>query len=337
MNPLRLILGAAGALGLALAAGWAAGPGEVRANGVVEPALEYRVEHAGEGLVRWRLLDGTVPGGPAVLSEGLALADRSAPIEILLLHDKAEGESVAAGTPLARVRAPVLEAAATARTEDQVAAAADVDAIRAGARQGQAVAAQAQVELARANLARARRTAELNRALVSQGGGAAWEAELADLEVQVQERALKAAQAAVAGARDLPWEAEIDAAEARRRAAGAAADEARQRAQGALLTAPFDGTLHRPGGDVLLSLQGPGPTLVQVAVDARDRGDMQVGAALRFQPMTGGAPIPGTLVALSDRSTPRTVGGPVIWVLARLDSALPVGATGVAHIARGAP
>ena len=41
-----------------------------RVPGVVTPSLEYRVEHFGDGRIRWRLPDGAVPGGPSTQVEG---------------------------------------------------------------------------------------------------------------------------------------------------------------------------------------------------------------------------------------------------------------------------
>ena len=67
----RVLVGGCAAVSLLGLAWWGAEPSMVRAPGVVTPSLEYRVEHLGDGRVRWRLLDGAVPGGPSTQLEGV--------------------------------------------------------------------------------------------------------------------------------------------------------------------------------------------------------------------------------------------------------------------------
>lgn len=327
----RIPLGIGGAVALIGLGIWSVGPGKIRAPGIVQPALEYRVEHTGDGRVRWRLLDGSVPGGPVSAAEGVVIEERGSPIEITIATAATHGSAVRADTPIATVSAPALAAAAAAMAAEEAAATADLEALEAGGRTGVVRAAQAQVKVARANLGRAERAAAILDKLADAGSVGAWEAELARMEARVQQNVLVAAEAAVLEARDAPLEAEINAAAGRVRAAAARTEEASLRAAGATLASPFSGTVVRPGGDVLVAVQSAGPTLIQIAVAEAQHADVNAGDPVRFVPTAGGEPVVGQVLALSDAASLRDA-GPGVWAVAKLDGPVPAGATGVAEI-----
>lgn len=327
MSALRLVAGALAGVALVAGGTWALGPARIQAPGLVVPAQSWELRHAGDGALHWALLDGSQPGGPVARAEGVLLAERGGRLEVALLDGIEAGTQVTAGTPLVTARRPALVARARALEAEADAAERDVDVLALGDRQGPVAAAQAQVEVARAALARARRAEEVARELVASGGAGAWEAELAALEVSVQQANLRAAQAAVGQARYLPRQVELDAAQARVEAAAANAEEAQVRAGDAPLTTPLAGAVRQPGGEVVLAVVSEGVPLVQAALPEVQKGAWSPGTALSFVP-TGGEAVAATVVRRSDEAV-ASAAGPRVWVVAQLESPVPVGATGV--------
>ncbi len=328
MSAVRSLLGGLAGLALVAAGAWGLGPGRVVAPALVVPAQAWTLSHSGDGALRWALTDGSQPGGPVVRAEGVLLAERGGRLELALAPGIDDGASVAVDAPVVQVRRPALQSAATARDAEAAAAAAELAALAKGSRDGPAAAAVAQVAVARASLDRALRAEAVARELASQGGAGAWEAELAALEVSVQRAALRAAEAAVAGVRNLPLDEELAAAQARVDAAAAAADEARARAAAAPLASPLAGTVHRPGGAVVLAVHAAGDTLVQAALPEAQRAAWPPGTALHFQPTAGGAPVAATVLRVGD-GVQASAAGPRVWVVARLAGPVAAGATGV--------
>ncbi len=319
------LLGGLGMVGLAL---WSAAPGSVIAPALVVPGQVYEVSHPGDGAVRWRLLDGTLPGGPHPVSDGVVLAERGGTVALQLVEGVSAGP-VEQGTVLLTARRPDQEAAADARGAESAAADAEASALASGSRPGLVAAATAQVNVARAALTRARAAETLASAAAEQGAIPAFEAELARLDVKVREASLHAAQMEVESARLLPWEAEQAAADARASAALSWADVADARAHGPAIQAPFDGILHHPGGNVLIQLDALDTRWVQVRVPERDRAAWSIGQKASFSATDGTFASTGTIVRVGSLSHP-SGDVPVVWATLQLNDAAPSGATGVA-------
>ncbi len=328
------ILGGVSAVLLAAIGWWGTEPSAVRAPGVVTPALEYRVEHLGDGRVRWRLLDGAVPGGPATQVEGVFVEVRGEPLTVEVSPAAADGARVEVGTALVDVHAPGATAGAAAAEAERDAAARDLEVLEAGGRPGVVAAAQAAVGVAEAGLAQARANAAVVSRLVEQGAAGAWEREAAVLAVGVAEAQLQAARASVGAAIAAPHATEVQAARDRLAAADARLQLAQARAASTTLTSPIRGRAHRPGGDIIVSVQDDSVSLVQVALPEAARGRVEVGAAADFRPTRGGPPIAATVLAVSDAAV-TGAGGPVVWALARLEAPLPPGATGTLRVDGG--
>ena len=325
------------ALGLVCAAGLfgvgvqAWGPAQVRAPGLVVPALEFRVEHDGAGAVRWVVLDGSVPGGPVVTSEGVLLADRLSPLEVSLADGLEQGASVSAGQTLASLSLRAVRGEAAGVRDAAESTRADFDRLAEQGRAAEVRAAAANVQLAEASLARARRAAGVARSLVERGAAGEWEAELADLDVGVQEGALAAAKAELTRAQGMNLRAEVDAVALGRDAADAAALDATLAALDPGLQAPFSGTLRRLPAPGLVAVAADGPGLVQVALPERDAGRIRLGAPVAFHGNAGGDGVPGTVLAVSEAAA---IGpsGPAVWALVQLDAPVAAGSTGVARV-----
>ena len=307
---------------------WSIGDGRVQAPGMVTAPSVWRVSHLGDGVVRWQVLDGTLPGGSAVAADGVLIGDRGDQLTLTLREGLDEGTEVSAGQPLVDTDRPALREAAKERTAKLAAIRADAAALEKGGRVGAISAAQAEVRVARANLERARRARDIAQSTAAQGGIGKWEAELAELEVTVQMSALAAAEGAVARARDLPLEEEINAAAARTTAAIAAEAEARIRAFGEPLSAPFDGRVRRPGGDIIIEVESTQDSLVQVLLPEVQRNVWAPGEQVHFWPTDGGDALPGTLLRIGT-STALGASGPLVWAVVQLEALAPAGSTGV--------
>ena len=69
------VLGSIAGMALVALGLWGAEPTTIEGAGQVTPAREYRVEHLGDGRLRWRVLDGAVPGGPVTVAEGVLVME----------------------------------------------------------------------------------------------------------------------------------------------------------------------------------------------------------------------------------------------------------------------
>ena len=321
-------MGVLGGLGLTALTVWAAAPGTTIAPALVVPAQVYEVRHSGDGAIRWRFLDGTLPGGPLPISDGVMLTERGGTVDIRIADGVESGE-VVQDTVLLTAYRPDQEAVADARGAESAAATAESEALASGGRPGVVAAAQAQVEVARLALIQAEATEVRTRNAAEQGALPEFDAELAGLEVEVRRAALRAARMEVEGAQELPWEVEQSAADARAAAALAWAEAADARARGPGLKAPFDGTLRHPGGDVLVRLESLDTAWLQVRVPERDRGAWVEGQRVTFASTDGTVQTSG-VVAQVDTAAHPTESVPTIWASVRLEAPVAAGATGVA-------
>lgn len=313
---------------------WGAEPASIEGPGQVTPAREYRVEHLGDGRLRWRLLDGAVPGGPVTVAEGVLVEVRGEPLGMVVEEAAAQGARIAAGTPLITVDTPGANAALIAAQAERDAAHGDLEILRAGGRPGDVAAATASIAVAEATLARARANEQIAARLAEQRVGASFDHQAALLQVGVAEAELKAARASVSAARQAPHNVELTAAEDRARAADARLEAATARADATNLRAPFAGVARRPGGDVLIAVQDDSVPLVQATLPERDAARLRAGTTGDFRLTSGAGSVPATLVAVGTQAETSTT-GPVVWALARLDAAVPPGATGVLELDAG--
>lgn len=330
LGPLRIAAGLASGLGLLALGATAVGPGQIRAPGVVVAAEAWSLAHAGDGVVRWRRLDGSAPGGPVVTDEGVYVAERAGPLDVRLEPSAAHGVAVDAGARLARLELPALAAELQAAAQAVKAATAEAEALASGGRSGVRVAARARVEEARASLAQAEQLAQVVAGLAQRGAAGSQEATQATLAVAVRQKALAVAQAEVAVAHDLPLGAEQAAAEGRVAEAVGRYDAAAARLEAFDLRTPLSGTVSRPGGEVLLVVHGD-TRLVQVAIPERAAGSLAAGARVRFTRTDGQGDTTGALVARGEAAHAGSA-GPEVWAVVQLDASLPVGSTGVAHV-----
>jgi len=335
MSILRRILGGAAAVGLGAMGLWASGGGPaVSGPGQVVALRELRVEHAGDGLLRWRELDGTPPGGPTVVAERVFTTGRGELLGFSLADGLAAGARVEAGAPLLRLSLPAADASVAAAQAEAGAARAAVEALKAGGRVGDRVAARAAWEVAKAAARAAEEQLAQAEGLAARGAAPTWEAALARQAVGVARAEEAAARAQVQAAENLPLDEEIRAAEAMLGAAEARAAEAQARALAAPAAAPWSGVLGQPGGDTLLVLRGDGGVAVQVALPESAREEVRAGDAARFRPRSGGAPVSGMVIAVADEAA--VMGTRVVtWATVRLDAPAPVGSTGHVEILDG--
>jgi len=324
-RPIYGILSAVMLVGLTA---WAAGPTTVKAPAIVVPAQSFEVVHLGDGALRWRVLDGTIPGGPVIVSDGVVLTERGGILNVQLADGAVPGP-VSEGTLLVVATRPDQEAIADARGAESAAADAEATAIAGGGRPGIVAAAQAEVAVAQAELRRAEAAEGRMRAAASSGALPAFEAELATLEVQVRQAALRAARMGVNSAQMLPWEAEQAAADARAAAALAWAEAADTRAHGPSIAAPFSGTLRHPGGDVLVCVESDDTRWVQVRLPERDIEAWASGAEVAFSTTSGSYSGTGTVVRVDSHAQAGEV--PSVWATVQLAESAPTGATGVVH------
>ena len=324
----RIVVGTLGVVGMLGLSVWSLAPGVHRAPGIVVPGQVYEVLHVGDGAVRWRLLDGAQPGGPHPVSDGVVLAERGGTVELSLVDGVVAGP-VSRDTVLLTARRPDQEAMADARGAESAAAEAEADALASGSRPGLVSAAIAQVNVAKAALTRAEATEFRVTAAAERGALPTFEAELARLDVQVQEASLYAARMDVERARLLPWEAEQAAADARAAAAASWAEVADVRAHGPALAAPFDGILYHPGGDTLVRVDSLDTRWVQVRVPERERNVWTTGATASFVTTDGSFSSDGTVARIGTLA--QSSGDvPVVWATLLLQDPAPSGATGVA-------
>ncbi|MEC7945935.1 MAG: hypothetical protein VX265_00125 [Myxococcota bacterium] len=307
---------------------WGAEPQAVEGAGQVTPAREYRVEHLGDGRLRWRLLDGAVPGGPVTVAEGVLVEVRGEPLGLIVEEAAAPGARLEAGTPLLTVDTPGADAALRAAQAERDAAKADLEILQAGGRPGDVSAATATVAVAAAALAEARADERIAASLAEKRAGATFDHQAALLRVGVAEAELKAARASVAAARQAPHSVELTAAEQRARAAEARLMAATARADATTLTTPFAGVARRPGGDVLVSVEDDSVPLVQATLPERHASQLLPGTQGDFRLTNGAGSVPATLVAVGTEARSGAQ-GPVVWALARLETAAPTGATGI--------
>jgi hypothetical protein len=295
---------------------------------------ELRVEHAGDGVLRWRELDGTPPGGPTVVTERVFTTGRGELLGFALAPGLAAGSRVEAGAPLLTLSLPAADAGVGAARAEAEAARAAVVALKAGGRVGDRAAARAAWEVAKAAARAADEQLALAEGLAARGAAPVWEASLARQAAGVARAEEAAARAQVQAAENLPLGEEILAAEATLSAAEARVVEAEARAGGAPAAAPWAGVLGQPGGDTLLVVRSDGGVAVQVALPESARDAVEAGDRAWFRPRSGAAGVSGTVVAVADEAA--VMGTRVVtWATVRLDAPAPVGSTGQVEIDGG--
>lgn len=329
---LRVGLAVAGILGLAALASWSWSGGAVQGPARVEAASEFRVSTADGGMARWTLLDGRVPGGPVVVADGALQADRGDPLELELLDGRRAGDAVEEGQPVARLRAPRLEEEVLALAQEARALEAEVALREAGGRPEAVARAQQAVRVAEATLAQAQSALAHLEVLARQGAAGGRLVEEAREEREVRQAELALARAAMAEARQPALPEELDALQARRAAVQARQVAAQGRMDELLLRAPVAGTLLLPGGETLVQVVADGARLLQVAVPEAARGRVRVGDQVSFAPTADAdRPVPGRVVEVG-ASAVMLGTRPVVWVVAELEGAPPIGATGLARL-----
>lgn len=324
---IKKIVGVVSGVGLLGLGGWSMGSGASRSPGLVVPAERFEVVHVGDGTLRWRRLDGRVPGGPSLVEDGVVLTERGGTLSV----ERADGlkpGAVAKGDLLLVAVRPDQEAIADARGAESAAAGAEALALSAGGRPGLVAAAEAKVGVAKAALEQAEASFARAQAVVAGGGVPAWDADLLRLEVDVRKAELRAAQAAVSAARLAPWESEVAAADARAAAASAWASAADARAYGPSLAAPFDGNLQTPGGDILLAVDSSERAVVQMLVPERRAADWVPGVPVKFLATSGDDPVRGEIAEIGTVAMATTT-GPAVWAVVNLDMDVVPGTTGL--------
>lgn len=329
---------AAVSVGLLLAlAGWSMGTGRVTGPARVEAATEFRISHAGDGLVSWALYDGAAPGGPVIVANGVMQGDRGDPVSVERAPALQAGQRVQSGETVALVRSShVVEEVATL-TAETTALVAEQSLVEAGGRPETIARAARAVSVAMADLAQAEAELAHLEGLAASGAGATWPVEEARRTVQVRRAERDLALADQQEARLPARPEEIEALQARRAVVEAQLAAAQGRVDGQAVASPIDGTVALTGGDVLVSIFGDGPAMLHVAVDEADRDAVSPGDRLRFTPTASiGSPVDGTVLAVG--AAAGTMGGEsVIWLVASLEQQLPVGATGRARLLSGGP
>ncbi|MCK6506594.1 hypothetical protein L6R53_25010 [Myxococcota bacterium] len=332
----RLGLAVGGVLGLAALASWSWTGGGVQGPARVEAAAEFRVSTADAGLARWTLLDGRVPGGPVVVADGALQADRGDPMQLELLDGRRAGDAIQSGQPVARLRAPRLEEELEALAQEARALEAEEALRRAGGRPETIARAQQSVRVAEATLARAQSALAHVEGLASQGAAGGRLVAEAREEVAVRQAELALARAAHAEARQPALPEELEALQARRAAVQARLGAAQGRMDELVLRAPVGGTLLLPGGETLVQVVEDGVRLLQVAVPETARGRVRVGDRVEFAPTSDAEhPVPGRVVEVGASAVMLGM-RPVVWVVAELEGAPPIGATGLARLSPGA-
>ena len=305
------------ALGLVCAAGLFGVGVQTRAprrcaRQAVVSALEFRVEHDGAGAVRWVVLDGGVQGTGGDLG-GVLLADRLSPLGCPSRMGW-RSASVSAGQTLASLSLRAVRGAAGVRD-----AAGPPRGLRPTRRAGPGRGVRRRGQRpARRGQPRPGATGGGRGPLpVERGAAGEWEAELADLDVGVQEGALAAAEAELTRAQGMNLRAEVDAA---------ALGRVPRTSPSTRPWPPSTPASRRPSaGRCVAAGAGPrghtadGPGLVQVALPERDAGRIRLGAPVAFHGNAGGDEVPGTVLAVSEAAA---IGpsGPAVWALVQLDA-----------------
>lgn len=330
----RLLLALLGFLGL-LALGLDArlGSAPIPATAQLVPAASFQVEHAGDGRVRWRRLDGAVPGGPVVAEEGLLEASRGEPLRLRV--QVGQGDRVEAGAELARLEQDLVAAREAAAEAELRAQEAERQVLALGGTPEAVRLAEREVEVARAALAQARAQVARLSSLQAQGALGGWEVEDARLLLELRTAELTQAQAGVALARQPARAEELELAEAATQAARARLEEARAARAAEVLRSPLTGRVEQPGGEILVRVDAEQAPVLQLAIEARALPRLRPGLSVEFRPSGSDALLHGRLVALNP--TVRALGErAVVWATAALDEPTSAGPTGSARIL-GAP
>jgi len=332
----RLVAAGLASLALAGLVAWALRPGLVEGPARVEAVAEYRVSHAGDGRVRWTLLDGEVPGGPAVVADGLIQGERGDPVQVRRAPGLVAGTLVGAGDLVAAMTSSRLAADAEVVAAERDALLAERALLDAGGRSDNVATRQQAVDVAEAALALQDAQVDHVAELVDRGAEGAWSLEEARRKRDVQQAEVDLARARLAEARKLPRSEEQQRIDARLREIDARLAAAQARQQGQELRSPIAGVVGTPAGDVLVSVIGDEGAVLQVAVDEAARGQVRVGDRVDFVPTADGlAGAQGVVLDIGDTAT--SLGGrPVVWAVARLDGDVPIGATGRAMVVSGA-
>ncbi|NOY26348.1 MAG: hypothetical protein GXP62_10795 [Oligoflexia bacterium] len=336
MNPLRLVL-AVVAVGILLGlVGWSLGAGRVEGPARVEAATEFRVTDQGDGRVRWTLLDGRVPGGPVVVSDGVLQADRGDPVVVEVAKGLKAGQHVDIGADVAHVTATRQDEDVSALQAQLQAVHAEQALLLAGGRPEAVARARQAVDVAEASLARSQADLAHVRDLSEAGAVGAWSAEDAGLQVAVQRADRDLAIASLAEVRKPARAEEIAQLQARQAVIQARLNAAQSRLNGQALTSPISGTVTMTAGEdiisTVVSIIGEDTPVLQIAVSEAARDLVSLGDPVRFTPTaSAGSPVDGRVLAVG--SMAGTLGGePVVWLVATLDQPMAVGATGRARV-----
>lgn len=332
MNP-RLLMAAAGAVALiALAATTVGRSRDLTAPAQVVPARSFALHHAGDGIVRWVLSDGRVPGGPVAVEEGVVEGERgdTRVVKIEALH----GAQVEVGTLLATIGSARSAEREAAEDAERRAREADLALVSRGGRDEDVRWARREVEVARAAVVQAKAQSERLSGLVASGAASAWEAQDAALQLSLREAELALATVGVDRAALAPRPEDLALAEAGVAAAAARLAEARAARAHERLVSPLVGRVDLPGSGIVLRVLGDEPSVLQIALDAHQRGLVHPGDEVLFQVGEEAEPRRGRIVAVGDEV--RAVGlRAVVWLTASVEPAVPVGVTGVVRIRTG--
>ncbi len=330
---LRLVLAALGAvLLLVLAISTGDRARQVSAPAQVVPALSFSLQHAGDGVVRWILADGAVPGGPVTREEGVVEGERGDPLRIKT--QVAQGAQVRVGDLLATIGSARSAEREAAEEAERQAREADLALVSLGGREEEIRWARREVEVVRAAVEQARSQSQRLAALVAEGAASAWEAQDAAMELRLREAELALATVGVDRAALAPREQELTLAQAEVASASARLAEARASRAHEQLLSPLDGRVDQPGGVILLRVNSDQPAVLQIALDAQHQGRVRVGDPVRFEAGVGGTRHQGRVLSVGDEV--RAIGDrSVVWATASVDPPVAVGVTGTARVEVG--
>lgn len=337
MSRLSLGRAAAGALafvGLVFIGYQSMDPGVVRGPAVVDASATWKVVSTGDGRYRWTLEEGRTPLGHAVVGEGILQSERGDPVQLSLLDGLTPGAKVRDGQAVARLISSVASEQVATLEAEHAAMKADLALLQAGGRAETVAAAARAVDVARANLGLAQAQADQLEKLARDGAVSDFQAQEARRLSQVREAELSLAQAQLAEARLPVRPEEAEALAARISALDARLAAARKRSDQQVLTAPIEGELSMPGGEVALQVHASGNRVVRIAVDETARGLVAEGNPVSFTPTSDpDAMYDGEVLAVADAARSFR-GKTVVWVVAEVTGDVPIGSTGAAAIRR---
>ena len=327
----RILAGVVALLGLVAMAGWSVLGSDLHVPAMVEATQTFSVVHAGDGRVSWSISDGRSPGGPTVIENGVIEGQRGDSLTVLLPEGVVPGAKIEANHTIAIMHSSKMAEESLVLDQQYQTLQAELALLKAGGREEDVAAARERVQVAEANLARARREADRLDSLVSDGAGRSWEAEDAHLQVDLREAQLDVARLRITQAKKPARAEEVLAAEAHLSEIAARIESINARQADQTLKPPFDGVVNFPGGDVLVAVHSSELPVLQLAVDERKASQVHVGDLVRFAPTDGSRITGGKVIATSTVARPMGGRG-VVWAVAALDEAQPIGATGTAEI-----